>query len=788
MNMRWRKMAADLHAYRAQITLIVIVLVLGAAGVVAALDAQAVLRRETAQSFQSAAAPDIVLWFDRIDAELLAGVAAQEGVAAVAVRRSLLTRLALPDGRWLPLRLFILPQVLSNVGRTSVGPLHSHAHEAAVAADDAGLWIEQSGATILQARPGQPLRLRGPGGAVVSVPLAGWVHDAAVAPSTQDRFFYGYATPAVAAALTPVTTPDQLLVKMAQRASREDAVALSQELAAYTTKLGRSRPRIEVMPAAHPHAPLMNAALRVLGVLAAMAFCCSAALAAYMVSLWMKREVRIVGILKTLGATRGQVALQYAALVLPLLLVACLLALPLGAWLGRALVTQQQLTMNIDIASWAVPASLRKLEVATLLLLPLLAMALPIWRAAGTTPRQAIQDPGLSPASGKARRWHTWLLRWPGRLRATLALRNSFRRPGRLTLIVLALACGGALLLTTHSNYESLMQVIDHSLAQQGHDIEVILQRPAAAAELEAIAQRVPDVAIAEAWRRSGASLGGQAGTSLAVTAVPAQSRLFKLPVLQGRALRTDASDEVLMTRTMQELDPSLRVGSRLELRHRERGSTVQVVGMVEEIGQPMLYTTMAGFEAITVLGDASTVLRIKAAGPELEPVLAALDQALIDARHTPSQLLSRAVFRDALDEHFKVVGDVIQVVALAVALVGAIVLAASTSLNVLERTREIGVLRAIGATPRSILAIFVGEGLAVALLGMLLALALSIAMTLGLNHAASVSLLHVAVPLRFSFHGLALLGLGLVVLMLAVGLAVMAVLRQPAREALAYE
>ena len=49
------------------------------------------------------------------------------------------------------------------------------------------------------------------------------------------------------------------------------------------------------------------------------------------------------------------------------------------------------------------------------------------------------------------------------------------RRPFRLALILAALSGGGALLLTTHSNYESLMGVIDASLATQGHDIEVLV-------------------------------------------------------------------------------------------------------------------------------------------------------------------------------------------------------------------------------------------------------------------------------------------------------------------------
>jgi ABC-type antimicrobial peptide transport system permease subunit len=229
-------------------------------------------------------------------------------------------------------------------------------------------------------------------------------------------------------------------------------------------------------------------------------------------------------------------------------------------------------------------------------------------------------------------------------------------------------------------------------------------------------------------------------------------------------------------------------LGQTLTLRHRERQTRVQVVGLVEEIAQAQMYAPSATFEAVTGLGDAASLVRIKAHEATLPALARALDQRFLQARHTPNQIITRDLVRDALDEHFKVVGDFIRMLALATALVGAIWLAASSSMNVQDRTREIGVLRTLGATPRTIAAIFIAEGAAVALLSALVAIAASLALTSALNGAAATGLLHMAVPLRFSLLGLVILAAGLAVVLLAVALAVQRVLRMSARDALAYE
>lgn len=789
MNSRWRKAFADLRAYRTQIGLIALVLMLGTAGMVAALDARTVLQREIDASFSGANAPDLVLWFDQVDDAWLARVAAQPGVVAVAARRVSFVRITGSQGREFPLHLSIVRDPLAQaVARV-------HGHEARAAEADAGLWVERSGQGLLGAQPGAQLALRNSSGAAVSLPLAGWLHDPGVAPSTQEQMVYAWATPSVAAGLVPAGQPDQLLVKLARRGNWGEATEQGERLAAWAGSVGRAPLRVETGMAQHPHALLMTAMLRVLGVLSAIAFLSSAAWSAYMVSLWMRRELRVVGILKSLGARRAQIAAQYLALAGPLVLACALVAVPLGAALGQALVAYEVAELNIDLASTQVALPWRALAWALALLLPLGSVGWPIWRAARMTPQQAMSDAGVGVPGGTGRRRARWL-RLPGDRRWTLALRNSFRRPWRLALMVAALASGGALVLTTHSNHEAVMAVVDASLANQGHDIELVLQRPAPAAVLEALARALPDVQVAEAWRRAGVSLvdaappsAEGADTRIALAGYPPHSALQRRPVIEGRLPRDDATDELLATRYLLAQHPAFRLDAPVRLRHGEREATVRVVGLVEAIGQATLIAPQATFEAVTGMGDAASSLRVQVReGVPLLPPARALDQALVDAQHTPAQVITRDRVRDALDEHVAVVGGVIRMIALAAALVGGLWLAASTALSVLERTREIGVLRSLGATRRDIGTMFLAEGAAVALLAALLSLTLAAALISLFGVAAGRMLLHATVPFHLSPKGLAIVAAGLLVGMAAVALAVQRVMRLSARDALAYE
>ncbi|HEV2803449.1 MAG TPA: ABC transporter permease [Chthoniobacterales bacterium] len=790
MNTQWRKVAGDFRQHRLQIFLVALILVLGTAGVIAALNARAVLAREIDKSYRLANSADIVLWFGKIEPPLLALVRARPNVAEIEARATLFTRIAGKSGEWFPMRLTVVPDFSDQ----KVNVIHRDAGRSWPAAER-GIAIEQSGMSLLGVVEGEEMRVRTPLSDAARIKLNAFVHDPAVAPSTQDRMIYGYATPAVAASLGQSANLDQLLVKLKTRGSLSDVSEFADDLAGWLKARNFAALRVDALNNTHPHAALMTAMLRVLEVLAGLAFVCSAALAACVISLWMRREVRQVGIMKTLGARSWQLAAQYLALVAPLVLFALVVALPLGAVVGRWVVKYHQAMLNIDVADWNVPRGLLLMELLFALGVPLLAMAAPILRAARISPRQAIQDPGIVAPRGPIG-LTSRVIRMPGDRRWSFALRNSFRRPWRLALTLLALSAGGALFLTTHNNYESLMRVIDAALANRGHDIEVQLQRPAPAAQLEAVARTVPDVEIAEAFRRASVnlvtddngSLAVREGRRLLLCGYPVGTRLLTLPLREGRWPAAAEADAVVINRHVQEAAPGLQLGDQITVKFRERNTRVRVVGIVEEIGTPVVYAAFPIFENSTGLGDASSVLRVKTKGVREELVAGALEQALLDARLTPSLVNTKSEFRASLEEHFAVVGGVMKMIAFASAMIGAITLIATVSVGVIERAREIGVIRALGARPGSVIAIFLVEGGAVAFLAAILSIGGGILFARLLNGMAERQLLHVAVPLYVSRLGLGLLSAGVVLVILGVWLSVSRVLRVPVRDAVAYE
>ena len=104
---------------------------------------------------------------------------------------------------------------------------------------------------------------------------------------------------------------------------------------------------------------------------------------------------------------------------------------------------------------------------------------------------------------------------------------------------------------------------------------------------------------------------------------------------------------------------------------------------------------------------------------------------------------------RKVVEDHLLMVAGFLGIMAKLIIIVGGLGLASTMSLGVLERTREIGVMRAIGAKHSSILGMIQIEGLVIALMSWIAAIPLSIPMSVVLARAFGRIMIKVPVHLQ---------------------------------------
>ncbi|WP_438010365.1 ABC transporter permease [Sorangium sp. So ce321] len=384
--------------------------------------------------------------------------------------------------------------------------------------------------------------------------------------------------------------------------------------------------------------------------------------------------------------------------------------------------------------------------------------------------------------------------------RCTSAFRDLFRRSVRLSLALGALALGGAVLMTAVNVYGGLVHALDDAMAARGDDVDVRLLRPAPAGELTERALAIPGVRAAEAWGRTQAAIelpGAAPGHRMEtdryeLVAPPAGTRLLGLRLAEGRWPAPDELGAVVVNGGLRHREggAGLRMDAEIALLAGGRRTPVRVVGVVDEIGEPSLYTNARTLGAVTGEADGgAAALRVVTEPGAERRAAAALEEALFHAGWFPTQVMVRDIRRQVMADHFLIIVGFLAGAALSAVVVGGLGLATSMSLNALERSREIGVLRAMGATRRAVVRILLVEGGAAAALSAALAIALSVPLSAVVGRILGEVALHVALPLVISPLAvggwIALAGLVTSAACLA---SAAGALRLPVREVLAHE
>lgn len=781
---RWKKALGDLGQHRGRTLLVVFAIAVGLAGAGTILNAWALVGVATREGFLASDPPAATVFVDSVDAALLARARTVPGVRLAEARRTTTVR-AQVGGAMLTAVLFSS----DGFDAARIGRVKPESDE--WPPKDGTLVVERSSLDFSGASVGEAVVLSYGGAEPVSVPVSGIARDVTLAPGWMEHVLYGFVTPATLLRLGAPGALNELRIVTGDRTlSQDDVRVIAYRVRAAAESLGHRVRDVDVpVPGVHIHAAQMDSLLYTQGAFALMALVLSAFLVVNLIAAMLAGQTREIGVMKAIGARWQQIAAMYLAVAALLGVAAVVVAVPLALFAGRQYAAIKADLLNFDVSGYSVPVWVIVLQVSVGVLLPVLAAAAPVWRACRMSVAEALRDVGI--AGGGGSEWLTHRVRGMSRP-MLLSLRNVFRRRQRLVLTLLALSTGGAVFLGALNLRASVLGVTDALFAAQRFDFSLRMAVPQHADTLESIVRAVSGVDAAEAWAGARAATDrddGTLGNSFPITAVRPSTAMLIVKPVEGRWLGGADARELVVNRPMLRVEPTWVVGTRTRLVINGQREEWTIVGVVDAGTGPIAYAPRA---SVANSGGGATSVVVRSAGRDAAAqldLIQRLRSALLDRGIAVSSSNRVEEARGAVEDHLLMVVDFLGGMAWLMILVGGLGLASTMGMAVLERTREIGVLRAIGAKHRAIFALVQVEGLVIALLSWVVAIPMSVPISVLLGKAFGRIML--PVPVTYLPNGVGVvtwLGLVVIVALLACAWPAVRALRVPTAAALSYE
>lgn len=801
MSPRWRKVVRDLWSNKTRTLLVLLSIAVGVTAIGMVQGSQLIVD-EYLPEFYAGVNPSSAQLFalDTFDEGVVETIRAMPEVAAAEGRRTVTVRFLAESGEWRSLQLVAIPdyeEQTINIIHSETGAFPPPRRELLLERQSVAASLGTAG---LEA--GDVLTIETPSGKKRQMRLAGTVHDISQLPAFINGSGYGYITFDTLEWLGEPRNYNMLVyVAEGKDLTLEQATEITK---AVEKKLNRAGVNVLFsfvpVPGEHPAQNFVDAFSLILGGIGVLSLLLSAFLIVNTLSAIMAQQVRQIGIMKSIGARTGQITGMYIVMVLLFGVLALIPSVPLAAAGALGLASIFAGLLNFDVGGFQLHPQVVATQTAISLAAPLLASVMPIRRGVRVTVREAISEQGL----GKGH-FGTHLIDrlivglsyvFPMQRPMQISLRNTFRRKSRLALTLITLSLASAIFVSIFSIRASLQATLDEALAMFDYDVQVVFDRSYRTDRIQNQVESIPGVAAVETWgfasvRRQRPD--GSESDAIVLYAPRPDTTMVHPTILEGRWLREDDANAVVINTDTLRTEDDLELGSTLTLDISGKESDWVVVGIIRGIlTGPNMFANYDYFSRITNEVSRAPVSMITLAdrSPESQAALGTvIEDAYRNSGFRVQQMGTIAQLRTTISTIFDVIILFLLSMAVLLGVVGGLGLMGTMSINVLERTREIGVMRAIGASNGSVLRIVLVEGLVIGMISWLVGGLLALPAGGLLTRVVGMALLQAAPTYIFSTWGA---GLWLFIVLLLAVLASFLPARRASqltvREVLSYE
>lgn len=456
------------------------------------------------------------------------------------------------------------------------------------------------------------------------------------------------------------------------------------------------------------------------------------------------QQVDQIGVMKAVGGRTWHILRLYFITVFMYGILALMLAVPMGLLGAWGIISWLAGSFGSEVGEFGFSTPALLLMTFLCLLAPVLASLIPVISGARITVREAISTYGLSTNTGLIERLLS-KARYVSRL-MLITISNTFRHKRRVILLEVGLVLSGVMFMSVVAMRDSVDYTIrDVLFSILNADVTMIFENPQRIDHIEELTLSHPDVKAVEMWglasptiRPTGQPESEDDETINILLGVPLPTQLFGYQMLAGRWLDKQDSYAIVLDEVLAG-EVGVGVGDWVTLKFEEKQeSDWQVVGLsfIPLIPNTAMAPRDVLLRDMGFIGRSQVVwIQIIETNPQRQIEIAKNIRDFYEVNHisvNPQRGLfgmgdSTAETATTITNQLNFLYILLGVMSVVIGAVGSIALSGALSLSVMERTREIGVMRAIGASSWTIFRLFIGEGLILGWLSWLIALPLSI-------------------------------------------------------------
>ena len=795
MSSRWKKVWADFWSNKSRTFLTIITIAVGVLAVGFNSNLGQYMAESMDSDYLSASPSEATVYAGPLDDDMVKIAREVPGVDAVEGRSSVSAKVVRTDDK----KISIQFTAVKDPSHTTLNQLKPALGETSLPALGEKEIIVDASAKSLGYKPGDKITVELGDGKHRELTLSGYMHDVTGFPFGFTNTMDAYVTPKTLEWLGGSLNYDSLAVSVAEKQTDQEHVTkVAQAVADRVERAGATVYFVNVYQPGHHFAyNISNGVFFILTVLGYMTVLLSGFLIVNTITALVTQQTRQIGIMKAIGGDNSQVFVMYVVLILGFGLTALAIAVPLSNGGAKFFGAGMAQYLNFHPLPFVGYRSAYIQQVIVALVVPLLAALWPIYSSVRVTVREAISDYGIGGnARPKDKSVGKGALFMPRPMR--LSLRNAFRKRARLILTLFTLVLGGAIFIGVYNLWASLDKTIRDIKGYFLADINISFGRSYRFDEVAPIAQSIPGVSSVEGWAEYPGTLISDekaAGTQILFVAPPSTSTLIDPVITSGRWLKTGDENAIVIGNHLLKIFPDLKVGDWLTIKIDNKETKWHIVGtysITGNVSPPLLYVN---YEYLShVVGQPGQVYSLRVLTDQHDTTtqrrISDQLQALYKARGISigSTQLGAEFIRDQKAQTDVLVYFMLGM-AVMIAIVGGLGLMGTMSINVLERTREIGVMRAIGASNGDIQGIVIVEGLVIGLISWSISILVAIPITGVLCFGVGMAILTAPMPAVYGVTGIiAWLIFTLVLATIASSLPARRASRLTVRDTLAYE